>query len=89
MSLEGKLVSEINIKCDGDVFHEIFRHRPHHISTMSSDKVQNVDIHEGEWGTVGSVIFWNFTHGKPPPLYYTTTTSLLYRQKVDSDFKIL
>uniref|UniRef100_M1ACY0 Bet v I allergen family protein n=1 Tax=Solanum tuberosum TaxID=4113 RepID=M1ACY0_SOLTU len=62
MSLEGKLVSEINIKCDGDVFHEIFRHRPHHISTMSSDKIQNVDIHEGEWGTVGSVIFWNFTH---------------------------
>uniref|UniRef100_M1CVY8 MLP 34 n=1 Tax=Solanum tuberosum TaxID=4113 RepID=M1CVY8_SOLTU len=61
MSLKGKLVSEINIKCDGDVFHEIFRHRPHHISSMC-DKLQSVDIHEGEWGTVGSVISWNFIH---------------------------
>ncbi|MCD7446138.1 hypothetical protein HAX54_041523 [Datura stramonium] len=62
MSLEGKLVSEINIKCDGDVFHEIFRDRPHHISSMCPDKVQNVSIHEGEWGTVGSINFWNYTH---------------------------
>jgi len=69
MSLEGKLISEINIKSDGDVFHEIFRHRPHHISNMC-DKIQNVDIHEGEWGTVGSFISWYFTHGKPPPLLY-------------------
>ncbi|WMV22969.1 hypothetical protein MTR67_016354 [Solanum verrucosum] len=61
MSLEGKLISEINIKSDGDVFHEIFRHRPHHISNMC-DKIQNVDIHEGEWGTIGSVISWYFTH---------------------------
>ncbi|KAG5608386.1 hypothetical protein H5410_019667 [Solanum commersonii] len=61
MSLEGKLVSEINIKCDGDVFHEIFRQRPYHISSMC-DKVQNVNIHEGEWGTVGSIISWNFIH---------------------------
>ncbi|KAG5611247.1 hypothetical protein H5410_022528 [Solanum commersonii] len=29
---------------------------------MSPSYIQNVDIHEGEWGTVGSVIFWNFTH---------------------------
>ncbi|KAH0681799.1 hypothetical protein KY289_019551 [Solanum tuberosum] len=61
MSLEGKLVSEINIKCDGDVFHEIFRQRPYHISSMC-DKVQNVNIHEGEWGSVGSIISWNFIH---------------------------
>ncbi|KAE9450923.1 hypothetical protein C3L33_17172, partial [Rhododendron williamsianum] len=47
---------------DGDVFHEIFRYRPHHISTMSPGNIQNVDLHEGDWGTVGSVIFWNYTH---------------------------
>ncbi|XP_049392878.1 kirola-like [Solanum stenotomum] len=62
MCLEGKLVSEINIKCDGDVFHEVYRHRPHHISNMSPDKIQNVDVHEGVWGTVGSVNYWNFIH---------------------------
>ncbi|WMV22941.1 hypothetical protein MTR67_016326 [Solanum verrucosum] len=62
MSLKGKLVSEINIKCDGDVFHEILGHKPHHMSSICPDKIQNVNIHEGEWGTVGSVSSWNFTH---------------------------
>ncbi|MCD7470836.1 hypothetical protein HAX54_010997 [Datura stramonium] len=48
MSLEGTLVLEINIKCDRNVFHEIYRYRSYHISNMSPDKIQNVDIHEGE-----------------------------------------
>uniref|UniRef100_A0A3Q7GMC8 Bet v I/Major latex protein domain-containing protein n=1 Tax=Solanum lycopersicum TaxID=4081 RepID=A0A3Q7GMC8_SOLLC len=48
----------------GDVFHEFFRQRPHHLSNICPDKIQNVNIHEGEWGTVGSINFWNFTHGK-------------------------
>ncbi|XP_055801810.1 kirola-like [Solanum dulcamara] len=62
MSLEGKLVSHINIKCDGDIFHDVYRQRPHHLSSMCPDKVQNVDVHEGEWGTIGSVNFWSYTH---------------------------
>ncbi|KAL7132306.1 hypothetical protein ABFS83_12G064400 [Erythranthe nasuta] len=62
MELSGKLVSQIEIKSDGDVFHEILRERPHHISDMSPDHVQNCDLHEGQWGTVGSVIYWNYTH---------------------------
>ncbi|XP_058184348.1 kirola-like isoform X1 [Rhododendron vialii] len=62
MGLSGKMVRDVEIKSDGDVFHEIFRYRPHHISTMSPGNIQNVDLHEGDWGTVGSVIFWNYTH---------------------------
>ncbi|KAI3466977.1 hypothetical protein Pfo_023640 [Paulownia fortunei] len=62
MGLTGKLVSQTDIKSDGDVFHEIFRDRPHHISGMSPGNIQNCDLHHGEWGTVGSVIYWNYTH---------------------------
>ncbi|KAG8366733.1 hypothetical protein BUALT_Bualt17G0110100 [Buddleja alternifolia] len=62
MALTGKLVSQIDIKSDGDVFHEIFRERPHHISGMSPDHIQNCDLHEGDWGKVGSVIYWDYTH---------------------------
>ncbi|XP_022855466.1 MLP-like protein 28 [Olea europaea var. sylvestris] len=58
----GKLVSQIAIKSDGDVFHEIFRERPHHISGMSPANIQKCDLHDGQWGTVGSVIYWNYTH---------------------------
>ncbi|KAA8529039.1 hypothetical protein F0562_033473 [Nyssa sinensis] len=62
MGLTGKLVRQTEIKSDGDVFHEIFKSKPHHISKMSPDKIQGVDLHEGDWGTVGSVILWNYTH---------------------------
>ncbi|XP_047309677.1 kirola-like [Impatiens glandulifera] len=57
-----KLVKQVEIKSDGDVFHELFRFKPHHISKMSPTNVQNVDLHEGDWGTIGSVIIWNYTH---------------------------
>ncbi|KAK6134203.1 hypothetical protein DH2020_032059 [Rehmannia glutinosa] len=62
MGLKGKLISAMDIKSDGDVFHELFREKPHHVSGMSPDHVQNCDLHEGEWGKVGSIICWNYTH---------------------------
>ncbi|PWA64306.1 kirola [Artemisia annua] len=61
-ALRGTLVKSITIKSCGDVFHEIFRYRPHHISEMSPGSIKGVDLHEGEWGTVGSVINWDFFH---------------------------
>ena len=29
---------------------------------MSPGNIQGVDLHEGEWGSVGSVICWSYTH---------------------------
>ncbi|CAK9180274.1 unnamed protein product [Ilex paraguariensis] len=46
MGLTGKLVGQTEIKSDGDVFHEVFRARPHHISNMSPGNVQGVNLHE-------------------------------------------
>ncbi|KAK3023802.1 hypothetical protein RJ639_043468 [Escallonia herrerae] len=58
----GKIVSQIEIKSNGDVFHELWGSKPHHISKISPDKIQGCDLHGGEWGTVGSVIFWKYVH---------------------------
>ncbi|CAK9144389.1 unnamed protein product [Ilex paraguariensis] len=44
----GKLVAQTEIKSDGDVFHEIFRYRPHHIKNMSPGNVQGV-INQSYW----------------------------------------
>ncbi|KAK6146775.1 hypothetical protein DH2020_020644 [Rehmannia glutinosa] len=60
MGLSGKLVSQISIKSDGNVFHELFRYKPHHISDICPEKVQRVDLLSGQWGTVGSVVCWYF-----------------------------
>ncbi|KAL2545899.1 MLP-like protein [Forsythia ovata] len=66
MGLKGKLTAQIEIRAGGDVFHELFRFTPHQIPKMSPTTIQGCDLHQGEWGTVGSVIFWNYTHdGKP------------------------
>ncbi|GMN44075.1 hypothetical protein TIFTF001_013274 [Ficus carica] len=62
----GKLETDVEIKASAEKFHSIFRHKPHHISNVASHKIQGVDLHEGEWGTVGSIVCWNYFHdGKP------------------------
>ncbi|EXB52998.1 MLP-like protein 28 [Morus notabilis] len=62
----GKLETDVEIKASPSKFHHMFKHKPHHISNVSSDKIQGCDLHEGEWGTVGAVLYWNYFHdGKP------------------------
>ncbi len=62
MALTGEKVAQVEIKSCGDAFHTLFRHKPHHVSNVIPHIVQGCDLHEGEWGTVGSVISWNYFH---------------------------
>ncbi|KAL8464717.1 hypothetical protein ACS0TY_034285 [Phlomoides rotata] len=62
MGLNGKLIAAIEFKAGGDLFHELVRYKPQHISTASPDKVQGCDLHEGDFGHVGTVICWRYTH---------------------------
>ncbi|KAL5553454.1 hypothetical protein UlMin_040855 [Ulmus minor] len=44
----------------------MFRNIPHHISNAACERIQGCDLHEGDFGTVGSVVIWNYNHdGKP------------------------
>ncbi|CAA7022442.1 unnamed protein product [Microthlaspi erraticum] len=61
-SLVGKLESDVEIKASAEKFHHMFTARPHHVSKATPGNVQGVDLHEGEWGKVGSIIIWNFVH---------------------------
>lgn len=63
MGLHGKLIAAIELKAGGDLFHELMMHNPHHLSTVSPHKVQGCDVHEGQYGHVGSIISWRYTHG--------------------------
>ena len=55
MGLTGKLICQTGIKSDGDVFHELFSSRPHHVENITP-----ANLHEGEFG-VGSVVIWNYS----------------------------
>ncbi|KAI4357626.1 hypothetical protein L6164_001563 [Bauhinia variegata] len=56
----GKLETDVHINATAEQFHEILCGRTHHIANISSDKVKGVDIHDGVWGKVGSIIIWNY-----------------------------
>ncbi|XP_059306484.1 MLP-like protein 28 [Lycium ferocissimum] len=64
MGLKGKLISQTEIKGCKDLFHEMFRHKPHHLPNVIPNTIQAVNLHEGDWGTVGSVFNLNYTMGK-------------------------
>ncbi|KAK1425706.1 hypothetical protein QVD17_21061 [Tagetes erecta] len=62
MALSGKLIGYVDISKGGDVFHDLFRHKPHEIVAAVPHKVHDCELHEGERGDVGSVISWHYTH---------------------------
>jgi hypothetical protein len=65
MTLFGKVEGDAEIKAPAEKFHEVISGRPHHISNVTPEKVQGCALHEGDWGVEGSVICWNYVHGKP------------------------
>ncbi|CAK9318404.1 unnamed protein product [Citrullus colocynthis] len=52
--------SEVEIRASASKFHEIFHKRIHHISKISIDMIHGIDLHEGQWGKVGSIICWRY-----------------------------
>ncbi|KAI3744388.1 hypothetical protein L1987_57468 [Smallanthus sonchifolius] len=63
MALSGKLIGYVKISKSGDVFHNLFRHKPHEMIAIAPEKVHDCVLHEGERGAVGSVISWHYTEG--------------------------
>ncbi|KAK0573285.1 hypothetical protein LWI29_005764 [Acer saccharum] len=61
-SLFGQLETDVEIKASADKFHDVFSCRPHHISNVTPEKIQGVDLHEGEWGQPGTIVCWNYMH---------------------------
>ncbi|XP_061341106.1 MLP-like protein 34 [Gastrolobium bilobum] len=55
-----KLETSVHIKASAVQFHDVVCNRTHHLRNICPEKVQGVEILEGEWGTEGSIIFWNY-----------------------------
>ncbi|XP_022882316.1 kirola-like [Olea europaea var. sylvestris] len=62
MGLKGKLTAQIEMKAGGDVFHGLLSETPQQLPNISPNVIQGCDLHEGKWGTVGSVYIWKFIH---------------------------
>ncbi|OMO99720.1 hypothetical protein COLO4_13129 [Corchorus olitorius] len=60
--LTGKLETDVEIKASAKDFHDMFWSKPHHVSNTCNDKIHACDLHEGEYGKVGSIVVWHYTH---------------------------
>ncbi|CAE5963729.1 unnamed protein product [Arabidopsis arenosa] len=63
-SLVGKLEALVEIKSSAGKFHHMVSGKPHHITKAAPGHIQGCELHEGEWGKVGTVVIWNYFHGK-------------------------
>ncbi|KAL3751227.1 MLP-like protein 31 [Eucalyptus grandis] len=76
MSLEGKLEVEIDIQSSADKFYNLFKSQIYHLPTISSDIIQKVELHDGDWNSSDAIKHWNYTlDGK----------SLTVKEKVEVD----
>ncbi|XP_010533357.1 PREDICTED: MLP-like protein 31 [Tarenaya hassleriana] len=61
-TMRWKVETEVEIKASAEKFHEMFAGRPHHVSKATPHHIQSCDLHEGDWGKVGSIVYWNYVH---------------------------
>ncbi|XP_019091213.1 PREDICTED: MLP-like protein 31 [Camelina sativa] len=64
-SMIGELEIDIEIKSTAEKFHHMFVKRPHHVP-KATGFIGGVELHEGEWGKVGSIVSWNYIHDGVP-----------------------
>ncbi|XP_073015768.1 MLP-like protein 43 [Primulina eburnea] len=62
-----KLIAQVAFKAGGDVFHHLISNKPHHLSNVTPGKIQACELHQGDYGTNGSVILWKYTFDSKPP----------------------
>ncbi|KAL2920975.1 MLP-like protein 43 [Bienertia sinuspersici] len=60
MGIKGKFEVEFDMNCNADILFELFTHRQQILCDISPSDVHGCELHEGEFGKVGSVIKWNF-----------------------------
>ncbi|XP_010477599.1 PREDICTED: MLP-like protein 31 [Camelina sativa] len=65
-SLEGELEVDVEIKASAKKYHQLLAGKPHDLAKSSPENIQGCTLREGEFGKVGSVIFWNYViDGQP------------------------
>nr|XP_043638158.1 kirola-like [Erigeron canadensis] len=66
MGVTGKMIIQADTKCNGDVVYELLRYRPNDLSIVAPDHVQGCNLHEGQWGAIGSITTYTYLIGGKP-----------------------
>ncbi|KAJ6903182.1 MLP-like protein 28 [Populus alba x Populus x berolinensis] len=63
MALHGKIETTLELKSSAEKFYKVWRSQSFHVPKHASKHIQGVDIHAGDWETVGSIRIWQYTIG--------------------------
>lgn len=78
MGLKSVLSAKIEVKANKDIFHDVFTHKPHHLSTICPVHIQGCELLEGVFGTIGSKISWTYKLGKSKNIHDDKVILVLY-----------
>ncbi|GAV87395.1 Bet_v_1 domain-containing protein [Cephalotus follicularis] len=79
-SLFGSAEAELEINAPADKLYEALCN-PQHMSKYIPENVTNVDLHEGEWGTVGSIVTCNCAIDGKSEVFKSIMESMDYENK--------
>lgn len=57
---------EIEVKASVEKFYGLWKQKPYQIPGAASAQIQSCELREGQWGIVGSVLYWKYTHTGTP-----------------------
>ncbi|KAK4778354.1 hypothetical protein SAY87_018541 [Trapa incisa] len=60
-ALYGKLQKDIDLKSSAEQYYKMWRTNSHQIPTATSQNIQAIALHEGDWHTNGAIKIWNYT----------------------------
>ncbi|XP_015895511.3 MLP-like protein 34 [Ziziphus jujuba] len=54
---------QIEVKASAEKLYGMWKQKPYEIAIAAPDQIQSCELREGQWGKVGSVLHWKYTHG--------------------------
>ncbi|OWM86188.1 MLP-like protein 328 [Punica granatum] len=60
-ALHGRLQKDIDLKSSADQYYRMWRKESHKIPTATTQNIQAVALHEGDWHDHGAIKIWNYT----------------------------
>ncbi|GMI75179.1 MLP-like protein 28 [Hibiscus trionum] len=62
-ALKSKLEADVEIQASPQQFyHMLVSYKLRDVQHTCNDKIQGVDLQQGEWGKVGTIISWSYVH---------------------------
>ncbi|KAK6922223.1 Bet v I/Major latex protein [Dillenia turbinata] len=55
---------ETKFKCSPDAFFDVVKGKNHHLP-KAVETIRNIEVHEGDWETEGSIKHWDYICGGP------------------------